>query len=118
MAGAAFQAAALDHRVQIHRANRDTGLVDDGVQAREAFAPHGGPVWASRRDISDGERWQAGQVNADVTTRFVLRGSPFACAITPRDRLECRGVMYEIMGIKIIGRREWVELTVKAQVDL
>ena len=117
MAGAGNTAGALDHRVQFWRAGRATGLVDDGLQARETWAPHGLPVWASRRDISDAERWQSGQMNAEITTRFVIRGSAFACEITPRDRLACGGVTYDIAGVKVIGRREWVEITARARAD-
>lgn len=112
--GAGFTAGALDHRVQILRA----AISDDGLQQVETFAAHGAPVWASRRDVSDGERWQAGQVNADITTRFLLRGSGFSRDLTAKDRMTCNGVTYDIAGLKVIGRGEWVEVTARARVDL
>lgn len=107
-------AGALDHRVQFLRA----AVSDDGLSGVETFAPHGAPVWASRKDLSDGERWQAGQINADVTTRFVIRGSAFAAGITPKDRLTCRGRTYAISGIKALGRGGLLEITASARADL
>lgn len=109
-----MRAGALDRRVQLRRA----AMVDDGVAPREVWADHGAPVWAAKKDISDGERWRAGEVQAHVTTRFTLRWSSFSAAITPKDRLRCDGLEYEIVGIKEgAGRRRWLELTCAARTD-
>lgn len=106
-------AGALDHRLQFLRG----AASDDGMSAAVlSFANHGAPVWGSRRDVSDGERWQAGAMQAQVTARFVVRWSAFAAAITPKDRVRCEGDTYEIAGIKVIGRREFVEITASARV--
>lgn len=111
-----FTAGALDHRLQFLRAGSSVGVVDDGLQAVETWAAHGLPVWGSRRDISDGERWAAGQVQADVTTRFVIRQSAFSRGLTPKDRLTCGGVTFEVSGIKEIGR-VWLEITAARRAD-
>lgn len=107
-------AGDLDHRVQVLRET----LTDDGMSSVGGWDNHGSPIWAGRKDISDGERWQAGAMHAHVTTRFMLRWSLFAAGITPKDRLLCGVVEYEIVGIKVIGRRQWVEITASMRPDL
>jgi len=107
-------AGDLDRRVQFRRSR----LVDDGVSKSPVFADHGTPVWAKKRDLSDGERWRASEVQANVTTRFVVRWSGFTAGLTPKDRLVCEGRDYEITGIKEIeGRRTWLEITTAARID-
>lgn len=79
---------------------------------------HGPVHMAAKRDLSDGERWRAGEVQAHITTRFVLRWSPFTAGIDPRDRLVCEGVTYEIVGAKDgAGRRRVIEFTCAARND-
>lgn len=105
---------ALDRLVQFLRASD----VDDGLAVTEVFAVHGAPVWASRADVSDGERWRAGEVQAHVTTRFRVRWSSLTAGLTPRDRLECEGRQYDITGIKEVeGRRRMFEITAAARID-
>lgn len=107
-------AGDLDRRVQILRA----APVDDGLAVVEAFAPHGHPIWARRMDISDGERWRAGEVQAHVTTRFTVRSSAFTRALTPKDRLVCEGRAFDIAGIKQVGARgTFLEITAAARID-
>lgn len=108
-------AGRLDRRVQFRRAV----LVDDGFQQVELWSSHGTLVWAEKRDLSDSERWRAGEVQAHVSTRFVVRWSAFTAAITPRDRLICAGREYDITGIKEgPGRRQWLEITAAVRIDL
>lgn len=105
----------LDRRVQFQRATR----TDDGFRDERVFAAHGDPVWAERQDISDGERWRAGEVAATVTTRFRVRHSAFTADLTPADRLVSDGRTYDIVGIKEgPGRRRSLELTCAARLDL
>lgn len=106
-------AGDLDRRVQFRRAN----LVDNGLSRAPVFADFGSPVWASKADVSDGERLRAAEVQASITTRFRVRWSPFSTGITPKDRLVCEGVEYDISGIKEIGRREFREITANARAD-
>lgn len=110
----AVKAGALDRRVQVRRAV----LSDDGLGQVLSWADHGAPVWAAKKDISDGERWRAAEVQAHVTTRFTLRWSPFAAGITPKDHLVCEGLEYEITGVKEgPGRRVSIEITAAARTD-
>ena len=109
-----MKAGALDRRVQFRRAT----LADDGFTRAETWADHGAPVWAAKRDASDSERWRAGEVAAQITTRFTVRWSPFTAALTPRRRLICEGREYDIAGIKETeARRQVLEITAAARAD-
>lgn len=109
-----MSAGDLDWLVQFRRST----LSDSGLSSKEIFSDHGDPVWANKRDISDGERWRADTVSAKVTTRFTVERSPFTLDLTPRDELVCEGVTYDITGIKDgSGRRQWLEITAAALVD-
>lgn len=104
----------LDRWVQFRRAVWS----DDGLGDEPGFVNHGVAHPAYKRDISDGERARAAEVQAHITTRFMLRWSPFVADITPKDQLICEGVVYEITGIKEgAGRRQWIEITTAARVD-
>jgi SPP1 family predicted phage head-tail adaptor len=108
-----MEAGTLDRRVQFRRFT----LTDDGFAQVEAFGDLGSPVWASKTDVSDGERYRANEVSASVTARFVVRYSPFTASITPADRMVCAGREYDITNIKEIGRREGLEMTASARGD-
>jgi SPP1 family predicted phage head-tail adaptor len=109
-----MNAGRLDHRVQFRRFTE----TDDGYGMTEAWANHGTPVWASKTDISDGEKWRAAEVSASITTRFWVRYSTFTQGLTPKDRLACDGREYDISGIKEVGaRHSYFEITAAARVD-
>ena len=103
----------MDRRLQFLRAD----LTDDGYSSVETWADYGSPVWAEKIEISDGERWRAGAVDASVTTRFRIRWSSFSAELTPKDRLSCEGRVFNITGIKELGRREGLEITAAARAD-
>lgn len=108
-------AAKLDRRVQVRRATvSDNGFNSsrNWSAADPAADNFGTPVWAQKTDLSDGERWRAGEVAAHITTRFVVRHSSFTVSIASTDRIVCEGDVYEITGIKEgEGRRQWLEIT-------
>jgi SPP1 family predicted phage head-tail adaptor len=106
-------AGDLDRRVQFRRSS----LVDTGMSKTPVFADLGTPVWASKFDVSDSERLRAAEVQASITARFRVRWSTFTGGVTPKDRMACEGVEYDITGIKEIGRREYREITAAARAD-
>ena len=106
-------AGTLDRRLQFSRAT----FSDDGLSSVETWADWGQPVWASKVDVSDGERWRAGSVAAQITTRFRVRYSAFTADLSPKDRLTCEGTTYDITGIKEFGRRDMLEITAAARAD-
>jgi len=91
--------------------------VDTGLGSEPAFAAEGPVVWADRRDVTDVERWRASEIAAEVGTRFTVRWSPYTASITPRDRLVCEGRIYEITGLREVGRREWIEFGAVRRID-
>lgn len=109
----AIGAGHLNRRVQFLRKT----LVNDGLGYAENWQNAGAPQAASRKDISDGERWRAGEVQAHVTTRFVIRYSAFARSITPGWRLTCEGKLYDIFGVKELENNRLIEITAAARND-
>jgi SPP1 family predicted phage head-tail adaptor len=108
-------AGLLDRMVQFRRRT----LSDGPLGQVETWANHGQPIPAEKHDLSDGERWRAGEVQAHVTTRFKLRWSAFTAGLTPRDRLTFEGREFDISGIKEPPgtRRQWLEITAAARID-
>jgi SPP1 family predicted phage head-tail adaptor len=108
-------AGNLDRIIRIRRAT----LVDDGFSATEQWVTLPEKIWAHFADISDGERFRANQVQANLTSRFQVRFSHFTRTITPRDQIVFEGRVYDIVGIKEMGnRREMLEITAAARLDL
>lgn len=102
-----MDAGALDRRVAVLRAP----IVDDGFAAAPGVPQIIGHVWASRRDVSDAERFKDGAANSALTTRFQVRWSPFTAAIRASDLLQCDGQTFGVVGVKHIGRREGLEIS-------
>lgn len=108
------EAGKLDRRIQFQRFT----LTDDGFGQVEAFANLGSQIAAGKRDVSDGERMRAGEVSAQITSRFHVRSSAFTRDLTPVDRLIYDGRTYSIYGIKELeGRNRLLEITAGARVD-
>lgn len=107
-----MRSGSLDRSVQFQRAS----LVNDGLQLVEAWADHGFPEPAARKDVSDAERAQVGWIEATVVSRFTVRASEFTRGITAKDRLTCGGLTFDIQGIKEVGRSE-LEITATARAD-
>jgi head-tail adaptor len=82
--------------VQVRRAM----IYDTGLRETEVFRDFGTPIRAKKTDISDGERWRAAQVSAQISARFIVRGTAFTRAILHSDKFFCGGIDYDITGIK------------------
>lgn len=74
-------------------------------------------VRASKHEVRDAERISAQEVGADIDARFQVRWSRKIAQVNPKDRLVCENRVYEITGIKEIGRREGRELTATTRLD-
>lgn len=98
----------LDRRVTLQR----YGITyNDDNEPIEGWAELG-KRWASKEDVSDGEKVRAAQVGASVSARFRVRYDSLTRTITAADRLICEGVQYLISGTKEgDGRRTEIEIT-------
>lgn len=108
-----MQAGDLRDRIQFWRKTETAGALG----LAETWAAFGGPVWAHKRDVSDIEKARAAEVQASLTARFTVRYSAFSAGITPRDRLVCGALTYEITGIREVVRRAWLEINAVARPD-
>ncbi len=102
----------LDRRVTFLRAE----LMDDGLQERYGDAAPLGTVWASKTDVSDGERERLRAVGSEITARFVVRSNSVTRSVLRSDLLTCDGLTYEVVAIKEIGRRDGIEISAVAKV--
>jgi hypothetical protein len=92
-------------------------MEDDGLASVKNWADHGTPVLASKVDLKDWELLRADGVSASLTSRFGVRSTVFTRDLTPKDAVKYRGVSYQIFGIKELGRNDFLEITVGAEVS-
>jgi SPP1 family predicted phage head-tail adaptor len=107
-----MRAGDLNRRVTVLR-----GVLSTGLQRQVGAFEEVALLWAAKSDVSDGERLRAGQMGAEITTRFRVRNATTARGITPADRLRCGGRDYDILGIKESDRGDYLELTARARAD-
>ncbi|OWU77603.1 phage head completion protein [Marinibacterium profundimaris] len=94
-------------------------LTDDGISEVETFEDFGAAQRARKIDASDAEAWKAAEVSASISARFQFRRNEVTEAITPKDRLTCRGVEYEITGKREISDDlRFFEISTVARIDL
>lgn len=103
----------LDRRVTLQRASYAQNDLGEMVPTWATLAT----VWASRRDVSDGERVAAAEVSAIISTRFQIRYDTAWADLNPKDRLSHEGRIYEIVAVKMLGRRDGLEITAAARAD-
>jgi SPP1 family predicted phage head-tail adaptor len=105
-----MDAGLLDRRITIERATETTDAVGGVTREWGPLAT----VWAQVLPISDGERWRAEEVAAHVTHRFRIR---WGAGVLPTDRIVYEGRIFDLSGVKEIGRREGQELTGAARAE-
>jgi SPP1 family predicted phage head-tail adaptor len=108
-----MRAGKLDRRITLERFGMTYNEWNEPTSGWSEL----GTRWASKNDISDGEKLRAAQVGASVTTRFQVRYDSMTKTLTAADRLTCEGREYAIVGIKELGRREGIEITAATGID-
>lgn len=106
-----MQAGALDRRVTLLRAAPTNDAFNEPVAAWTPLAT----VWAARQEASDGEKHRAAEIGATIDAHFQIRWSSTVSSTGPKDRLVCEGRTYDITGVKEIGRREGLDISVVAR---
>ncbi len=100
----------MDRRIRIERASYTSNHLGEQIPTWDRLVT----VWAQVLPISDGERWRAAEVAAHVTTRFRIR---WGSGVTVTDRIVYDGRVFDISGVKEIGRHEGQEITAAARSD-
>lgn len=104
--------AVLDRRITIRRRS----ITNGSLGVTEAWATLC-VIWAARKDVSDGEKAVSGTVMSALVTRFIVGSSVAARDIRPADRIAEGDLTFGIVGIKELGRRDYLEITAQARLD-
>ncbi|WP_206456246.1 phage head closure protein [Aurantimonas marina] len=107
-----MNASDLDRRIAIERFTETRNAFNEIVQSWEPLAT----VSAKRHDVSDAERFAAGQIGAELRSRFIIRDVGAASTVTPVDRLSHDDNIWNVNGIKQTrdGRDRFLEITATA----
>lgn len=102
-------AGNLDRVITIQRSTSTTNALNEPVETWAPFITYR----AKRTDISDGERYAAGQVGSSLMARFLIRSSIESRTVTPVDRIDHDGKLWNIKGVKEAdqGRNRFIEIT-------
>lgn len=105
-------AGDLDRRITIERATRTVDEFNSPVETWSTFIT----VWARRKDGSDlvkTELLGAEQVGSFLLSHFVIRSSSQAKTVTPTDRINYDGHIWNIKGTKETseGRNRFIEIS-------
>lgn len=105
----------LDRRITLQRATSTPNEFNEPVLTWGDLAT----VWAGRRDVTDGEKFAAGQVGGFVQARFTVRSSTLTRSLLPSDRLQHDGATWSIHGMKEGpgGRHRFIEITATKDAD-
>lgn len=107
------ESGKLDRRIVIQRATLVRNAFGEQIETWGTLKE----VWAGVRPVSDGERMRAREVAAEITTRFVVRYSAQLSDLSPKDRVLYQGRVFDIIGLKELGRREGWEISANARAD-
>jgi SPP1 family predicted phage head-tail adaptor len=105
-------AGDLDRRITIERFTSTRNEFNEPVQAWATLVT----VWAQRKDSSDLTKVEylgADQVSAFHMSRFIIRSSSVTKTVTPVDRINYDGHIWNIKGAKETaeGRNRFIEIT-------
>jgi SPP1 family predicted phage head-tail adaptor len=106
-------AGKLDRRITILRGTKVKDSYNSEVLTWEPLAS----VWAQALPVLDAERLRAGEKLGVKSYRFSIRYSPTMATVDYRDRLSFEGRLFDINGVKEMGRREFIEITATARAE-
>lgn len=106
----------LDRIISIERFTAIANEFNEPIETWTVFLNR---IRARRRDVSDGEKFAAGQVGSSLSARFTIRSSIDARTVTPLDRLVHDGATWSIHGVKEAneGRHRFLEITAVKDAD-
>ncbi|AWC25457.1 Bacteriophage head-tail adaptor [Aminobacter sp. MSH1] len=105
-------AGMLDRRITIERATSVPNELNEPVETWVTLVT----VWAQRKDSSDMVKTEllgAEQVGAYHLSHFVIRSSSTTKTVSPVDRINYDGHLWNIKGTKetVDGRNRFIEIT-------
>lgn len=109
-----MQSGEYDRRIKLERYGLTRNEFNEPIEGWAELST----VWASKKDVSDTERLRSAEVGSIITTRFAIRWSKKVPDLNTKDRLQLNGLIYNIVGVKELGRREGIEITASAASDL
>jgi SPP1 family predicted phage head-tail adaptor len=109
-----MRAGDLDKFITIKRATTTTNAFNEKVQTWSDLVTR---RHAMAQPVSDAERFRAGETLSTRKYRFTIRYSANVADVDPRDRIEFEGRIYDINGVKEVGRREGIEFTATARAE-
>lgn len=101
---------SLDRRITISRESEQSrNAMNEPVTIWSDLAT----VSARKRDFSDGEAREAGQISSHLSSRFVIRNAGLAATVNPKDRIIYGGSIWNILGVRETneGRNRFLEVT-------
>lgn len=106
----------LDARITLYR---PTSSLEGYNEVVDTFSVHA-TSWAEKRDVSTAEAMRAREIGAEIDCRFTVRWSAKAAAVDPTFRIGHGGRVYNVTGVRALGRRDFVEIdaVARAQADL
>lgn len=105
------RAGAMDRLITIQSKSTSQDSYGEPIETWSDYTT----VWAQRRDLRGNEFFAGQQLSAQVNTVFKIR---YQSGITPYShRISYDGLVYDILGVIELGRREALELMVKARVE-
>lgn len=109
-----MRAGARDRRVLLQERQLTQSPSGEEVESWNSL----GRLWAGKRDMRAGERWAANQVVAEIVTVWELNWFPAWETIRPdTHRLVYRDQVYEIHGLREIGRQAGIEIATAARAE-
>lgn len=107
-------AGVLDVTVTFQRVTIERNALGEGVETWSTLATRR----AQRADVSDAEALRAAEVGSQLTTRFKIRYSSEVGNLNAHDRLLFDGDTYNIVGVKVVERRRWLEVSAVRRSDV
>lgn len=107
-----MNASDLDRRITVERFTETRNEFNEIVEEWITLTT----VSAKRHDVSDAEKFAAGQIGAELRSRFIIRDVGAASTVTPVDRLSHDGKTWNVNGIKETrdGRHRFIEISATA----
>lgn len=87
-------------------------------ETADAWQPLAGPVWADRRPLSGKELHGAAQLVATELAAFTVRWSSALADVSPRDRINEGGRLWDVKAAYETGRRDGLEIIAERRADV